>query len=513
MRDGFPAEFVWGAATAAYQVEGAVGEDGRGESIWDRFAHEPGRVAGGDTGDVACDHYHRYREDVALVASLGLQAYRFSVAWPRVMPDGAGQVNTAGLDFYDRLVDELCASGIQPHATLYHWDLPQALEDAGGWPERRIADAFAGYADVVARRLGDRLASLATINEPWCAATMGYLTGEHAPGRCDPAAARAAGHHLLVAHGLAVAAIRAASPATPVGIVLNFEPKRPASGHPLDLEAAADEHDRFNRWYLDPIAGRGYPEQAVQRLGWGREEVRDGDLDLIAAPLDFLGVNYYTSRTVRSSLLPPPAVVEVVEQTDMGWTVDPSGLTEVLELVGSRDARCRSTSWRAGRPTPATRATPRATPPACRTCGATSRPRARRSHGGSPSGATSRGPCSTTSSGIRGTGHGSASWTWTSRRRSGGSGTAGATGRRSRRRAGKRPRCERHRRQRRRRTRRDSPGRIGRRRRRPSPGGRAATRSSRATSCRARTASSTPPSCPSATGSPACSASTIPSGR
>ena len=216
-RQEFPAGFVWGAATAAYQVEGGFQADGRGESIWDRFAHAPGRVRNGDTGDVACDHYHRYREDVALVAELGLDAYRFSVSWPRVLPDGTGAVNRAGLDFYDRLVDELLGKAIAPHLTLYHWDLPQALEDRGGWPVRSTAEAFAAYADIVARRLGDRLASIATLNEPWCAAHLGYGTGLHAPGRTDPAAAGAAAHHLLVGHGLAMQAIRAAAPRTPPG--------------------------------------------------------------------------------------------------------------------------------------------------------------------------------------------------------------------------------------------------------------------------------------------------------
>ncbi len=335
-RQEFPAGFAWGAATAAYQIEGAVREDGRGESIWDRFAHEPGHVEGGDNGDVACDHYHRYREDVALVADLGLDAYRFSVSWPRVIPDGSGPVNAAGMDFYDRLVDELCARGVAAHATLYHWDLPQALEDRGGWPARRTAEAFGAYADVVARCIGDRVATIATINEPWCAATLGYLTGLHAPGRQEPSAALAAGHHLLVAHGLAVQAMRAAAPAAQLGIVLNFEPKHPATTHPLDLEAAAIEHDLYNRWYLDPITGGDYPDGGVRATGWARGEVRDGDLALIATPIDFMGVNYYTTRTVRSPLLPELPPSEPLELTDMGWLVDPEGLTEVLELVRAR---------------------------------------------------------------------------------------------------------------------------------------------------------------------------------
>jgi beta-glucosidase len=334
--DSFPSGFAWGAATSSYQIEGAARDDGRGESIWDRFSHTAGRVANGDTGDVACDHYHRYHEDVALMAELGLDAYRFSVAWPRVIPGGIGAVNVAGLDFYDRLVDELCARGIAPHVTLYHWDLPQVVEDAGGWAVRSTADAFAVYADVVARRLGDRAAAIATLNEPWCSAELGYRLGTHAPGRTDPDAANAAAHHLLVAHGLAVRAVRAVSPRTPLGIVFNLEPKRPASTHPLDLEAAALVHDLYNRWYLDPVMGRGYPPDGLRASGWKREEVRGGDMDLIATPIDFVGVNYYTSRTVRSPLLPPGSPEDGAEVTSMGWEIDPVGLTEILEFVRSR---------------------------------------------------------------------------------------------------------------------------------------------------------------------------------
>ncbi len=334
--DPFPPGFRWGTATSSYQVEGAVHEDGRGESIWDRFAHSPGNIANGDTGDIACDHYHRYREDVALMADLGLDAYRFSVAWPRVIPQGSGRVNEAGLDFYDRLVDELCAHGIAPHVTLYHWDLPQVLEDGGGWTVRSTVDAFVAYADVVARRLGDRALTIATFNEPWVSAYVGYEQGRHAPGRTDPAAANAAAHHLLVAHGLAVPVIRAAAPAAAVGIVLNLEPKRPASTHPLDVEAAALDHDRFNRWFLDPVVGRGYPLEGVRASGWRQDEVQAGDLELVAAPIDFIGLNYYTSRIVRSPLLPPPPSRSAREATSIGWGVDPAGLTEILEFVQSR---------------------------------------------------------------------------------------------------------------------------------------------------------------------------------
>jgi beta-glucosidase len=333
----FPPDFVWGAATAAYQVEGATGEDGRGESIWDRFSHTPGRIRNGDTGDVACDHYHRYRDDVALMADLGLGAYRFSVAWSRVLPEGTGRLNDAGLDFYDRLVDELLALGIEPFPTLYHWDLPQALEDAGGWPVRATAAAFGEFAAIVARRLGDRVRYFATLNEPHIVSDHGYRVGSHAPGRTEPDAALAAAHHLLVAHAFGVQAIRAEAPQAAAGIVLNFEPKHPATPHPLDQEAAAVAHDQFNRWYLDPITGHGYPEAGVRAWGWRCDEVLAGDLVSIAAPIDFLGVNYYTREVVRSPLLPsldPPT--EPPGRTEMGWEVYPAGLIEVLEFVASR---------------------------------------------------------------------------------------------------------------------------------------------------------------------------------
>jgi beta-glucosidase len=335
-RPGFPADFTWGASTSSYQIEGATREDGRGESIWDRFSHTPGRVRNGDTGDVACDHYHRYRDDVALMAELGLDAYRFSIAWPRILPAGTGTLNEAGLDFYDRLVDALLERGIAPHATLYHWDLPQVLEDAGGWPARATAEAFVGYADVVARRLGDRLATLATLNEPWCSSHLGYAVGIHAPGRTDRAASLAAAHHLLLAHGMAMEAIRAAAPRLQAGIVLNFEPQLPASEHPLDVEAAALAHARYNRWFLDPLTGGDYPVDAARTMGWRREEVRPGDMATIAAPLDFMGVNYYTRTLERSPLLPPLPPRPGRESTGMGWEIYPAGLTGILELVASR---------------------------------------------------------------------------------------------------------------------------------------------------------------------------------
>ncbi len=332
----FPPTFVWGVATASYQIEGAVHAGGRGESIWDRFSHTPGNIHNGDTGDVACDHYHRYAEDIAIMAGLGLDAYRFSVAWPRVVPAGVGEVSTAGLDFYDRLVDELLGNGITPYVTLYHWDLPQALEDAGGWPARATAEAFAEYASVVAARLGDRVPRFTTLNEPWCSSDLGYRVGVHAPGRRQHQAALAAAHHLLLAHGLAVPAIRAAAPRSEVGITLNFEPKAPASSHPLDVEAALAAHDQYNRWFLDPVVGRGYPAHGAAAWGWDQLEVADGDLAVIAAPIDFLGVNYYTRQVVRSPDLDPLPAASAPELTGMGWEVYPEGLTEILEFVASR---------------------------------------------------------------------------------------------------------------------------------------------------------------------------------
>ena len=328
----FPPGFIWGAATASYQIEGAPQADGKVESIWDRFAHTPGKISNGDTGDIACDHYHRYQEDVDLMRQLGLAAYRFSVSWPRIRRDD-GTVNQAGLDFYDRLVDELLGAGIEPFVTLYHWDLPQALEEAGGWPERAIVEEFVDYARVVVGRLGDRVTRFATLNEPFVVADLGYRQGVHAPGRRDPAAAVAAAHHLLLAHGRAVAAMRSIA-SVEAGIVLNFEAKTPASEHPLDLEAALLEHDFANRWFLDPITGHGYPAEGSRARGWRVEQVA-ADLEEIAAPLDFLGINYYTRSVVRSPRLSPLLTVPA-EVTGMGWEVYPQGLTDLMQFVASR---------------------------------------------------------------------------------------------------------------------------------------------------------------------------------
>ncbi|GAB3473646.1 GH1 family beta-glucosidase [Amycolatopsis cihanbeyliensis] len=337
----FETGFLWGAATSSYQIEGAVAEDGRGPSIWDTFAATPGTVDNGDTGAVAADHYHRYREDVALMAELGLGAYRFSIAWPRVQPAGSGPINQRGLDFYRRLTDALLEHGIQPWPTLYHWDLPQPLEDAGGWPERDTAARFAEYAAAVHDALGDRITRWTTLNEPWCSAFLGYASGRHAPGRREPAAALRAAHHLLLGHGLAAEAM----PETPVGITLNLTQVSPHTDSEADRDAARRIDGMQNRIFLDPLLHAAYPEDVRADIAGisGLEHVRDGDLKTIAAPLDFLGVNYYSPMVVASESEPggPTASPYVGSshvamrdngrpRTTMGWEIDELGLLELL---------------------------------------------------------------------------------------------------------------------------------------------------------------------------------------
>lgn len=334
----FPKGFIWGAATASYQIEGAAKEDGRGESIWDRFSHTPGNVDNGDTGDVAADHYYRWKEDIQIMKQIGLQAYRFSVAWPRIFPNGRGQVNQKGLDFYSRLVDGLLEAGIQPYGTLYHWDLPQALEDEGGWPARSTAEAFLPFADAMTRALGDRVVSWATFNEPMVSAYMGYLIGRHAPGRQDVQEMMAASHHLLLAHGMALPVIRANAPKAKVGIVLNLQLHVPASHSAADRKAARIGDGVQNRWYLDPIAGRGYPQDMIEHFGKPMLAVQNGDLEKIAAPIDFLGVNHYFRTVERSTEVPEsqnePVVVQAGEdRSEMGWEVYPQGLFDILMRV------------------------------------------------------------------------------------------------------------------------------------------------------------------------------------
>ena len=335
----FPESFLWGVATSAPQIEGGAREHGRGESIWDRFAAEPGRIEDGSNLETACDHVHRWREDVALMRSLGIGAYRFSIAWPRVLPQGVGPVNEAGLDFYDSLVDALLGAGIRPFVTLYHWDLPQALQDEGGWATRSTCGAFAAYAAVVAKRLGDRVRHWATHNEPWCVATLGHENGKHAPGHREPEEALRVAHHLLLSHGRAVEVLRRLSPGAECGIVLNLTPAHAFSSGTADEEAARQFDGLFNRWYLDPLFRGRYPEDAIaDRARWGHLPggtlpfVEPGDLRAISVPLDFLGVNYYSRVVVKDGGGKPAAVRVVPEQelTQMGWEVYPRGLRDLL---------------------------------------------------------------------------------------------------------------------------------------------------------------------------------------
>ena len=325
----FRPDFVWGVATSAAQIEGAAAEDGRGESIWDRFCAEPGRIVDGSTTAVACDHYHRYKDDVALMKWLGLKAYRFSFAWPRVQPLGRGAWNEKGFDFYDRLIDELLGAGIQPHATLYHWDLPAALQDEmRGWQARAIVPLFADYAAQVAKRFGDRLATLATINEPWCVATLGHETAQFAPGITSRKAAAQVSHHLLLAHGTAIDAMRAVVKA-PLGIVLNHTPSYPARPTGADRRAARLDDGLDVRWYMDPLFMGAYPADVLEHLGADAPQVQAGDAAQIARALDFLGINFYTRRLV-SAEQPAPPVPGAQGFTDMGWEVVPEVLTQHL---------------------------------------------------------------------------------------------------------------------------------------------------------------------------------------
>ncbi|BBH64989.1 beta-glucosidase [Actinoplanes sp. OR16] len=342
----FPEGFVWGAATASYQIEGAAREDGRGPSIWDTFSRTPGKVYAGHTGDVACDHYHRYADDVALMAGLGLAAYRFSVAWPRIQPDGTGPVNVRGLDFYDRLTDELLGKGIDPVVTLYHWDLPQTLEDRGGWANRETAEAFAEYAQIVHRRLGDRVATWTTLNEPWCSAYLGYGSGIHAPGVQDPVKAYRAAHHLNLAHGLAARALRSAG-ASNISITLNpcqvapLDPQNPA-----DVQAAKLIDGVANRIFFDPILRGSYPTDVLEHIARFTDLsfIQDGDEAIINAPIDVLGINFYTPSYVSAkpgakgaldypgsegiAFRPPVGPV-----TDMNWQIEPASLTRLLTRI------------------------------------------------------------------------------------------------------------------------------------------------------------------------------------
>lgn len=334
MIDTFPKGFLWGTATASYQIEGAAHEDGRSASIWDRFSHTPGLVRNGDTGDVACDHYHLYAQDVALMKQLGVHAYRFSIAWPRILAQGTGMVNQKGLDFYDRLVDELLKKGIRPFVTLYHWDLPVALHDRGGWMNRDIAGWFADYAAIVVRALGDRVHDWITLNEPWCTAFLGYDTGEHAPGIRNRKLALQVAHHTLLAHGLGMQAIRAAGDAeTRAGITLNMGMNFPATDSAEDRVAAADADamDTNYEWFTRPILTGHYSQYLVENAGNDAPVVHPGDMALICARNDFLGLNYYTVTRISSRNGKPTVVRNPTgEYTTMDWEVAPEGLYKLL---------------------------------------------------------------------------------------------------------------------------------------------------------------------------------------
>ncbi len=344
----FPPDFLWGAATSAYQIEGAAHEDGRALSMWDRFAAIPGATYQGQTGEIAADHYHRMEEDVALMAELNLNAYRFSLSWPRILPLGNGAINQRGLDFYDRLVDALLARGIRPLATLYHWDLPVALQDRGGWLVRDTAYAFAEYAEVVARRLGDRVDWWLTQNEPWCSAYLGYADGIHAPGVRDKKLAVVAGHHVLLAHGLSVPRLRAhISPQAQVGIALDFYPVYAADDRPETLLAIKRADTFRNRWFLDPLFRGRYPDDLFTDLKVAPPPILENDGKIISVPIDFLGVNYYSRMIVRDRIDAETtigqtghadsyeAVVRIpgATYTEMGWEVFPDGLANILMRI------------------------------------------------------------------------------------------------------------------------------------------------------------------------------------
>ncbi len=343
----FPKNFLWGAATSAYQIEGAWNVDGKGESIWDRFAHTPGNISKGDTGDIACDHYHRWREDVQIMKDLGLRAYRFSISWPRVIPSGRKYVNQAGMDFYGRLVDALLAADITPLVTLYHWDLPQALQDEGGWASRSTAEAFVDYVDIVSRHLGDRVKNWITHNEPSVFAFIGHSEGHHAPGLKNPKLAMRVAHHMMLSHGWSIPMIRSNSQAAQVGIALNINFSLPASASIHDYRAWQYGSGIWTRWFLDPLYGRQYPpdlvDYAIQEQYLppaGLVFVQDGDLAAIATQTDFLGVNYYTRQIARDEDVHPdqnlPASVSPPPRNDLdyqemeGWEVYPDGLFNVL---------------------------------------------------------------------------------------------------------------------------------------------------------------------------------------
>jgi beta-glucosidase len=323
---------VWGVATSAYQIEGAAHEDGRGDSIWDEFCRRPGAIKDGSNGDYACDHYHRFDEDVALIAGLGAHAYRFSISWPRVQPRGEGAWNEKGFAFYDRLIDRLLERDIAPHLTLYHWDLPQALQAKGGWLSRDTTVRFVEYAAEVGRRLGDRAASIATHNEPWVVAILGHEAGIFAPGLKSQKVAMQVAHHLLLSHGVALKALRSQGCRSPLGIVLNQSPIHPATDSSQDHAKARIDDGLTIRWYMDPLLLGSYPADVLSFLGEDAPSVQQGDMEAIRQPLDFLGINYYT-RNVSGTGAPLAPVEPGRKVTDMGWEVFPAGLSELLSRL------------------------------------------------------------------------------------------------------------------------------------------------------------------------------------
>ncbi len=335
----FPKGFIWGTASASYQIEGAWNEDGKGESIWDRFSHTPGKIKNGDTGDVACDFYHRYRDDIALMAELGLTGARISLSWPRIMPAGTGAANAKGLDFYKRVIDELLAKGLTPFVTLYHWDLPQALEDLGGWPNRDLAGYFRDYAAVVADALGDRVNYWMAFNEPWMFTILGYLTGVHPPGRHEPALALQATHTVNLAQGMAIRALRARKGAQ-VGTAFSMSPIHARTQSEQDRAAAERWHGFFNLWFLETVVNGRYPEVYAEGKTANRIEIRAGDMDVIKAGLDFIGINLYSRAVVASDPAEHNIGVKQVrppgpEFTDFGWEVYPSALSEMILRIGA----------------------------------------------------------------------------------------------------------------------------------------------------------------------------------
>jgi beta-glucosidase len=333
----FPDKFLWGTATAAYQIEGAPDADGKGPSIWDTFSHLPGKIEHGDNGDVACDHYHRYRDDVALMADLGLNAYRFSISWPRVQPSGSGAANAAGLDFYSRLVDALLERGITPFITLYHWDLPQALQDHGGWGNRETADRFGEYAALVGRHVGDRVKHWITFNEPWAFVVIGHLWGMHAPGATDLRLTYQSSHHVNLAHGDAVRALRAAVPGSVIGITQVSQPAYPASDSDADVEAARRFDSFVNRWYWEPALLGAYPAEVLERLGGNAPRIEDGDAQRMSPKIDFFGHNSYSRAVVQddpsSQLMGAAQIRTDNPATEMGWEIYPDHLYDALTRI------------------------------------------------------------------------------------------------------------------------------------------------------------------------------------